>query len=85
VRRLNAGLSHPEQVKRWAVLAESPSIESGELTGNLKLRRQVVLTRRSGVVEMLYDGKNGRPADDGCGTEPAVGPAPEVLHVGASR
>jgi long-chain acyl-CoA synthetase len=89
VRRLNAGLSHPEQVKRWAVLAESPSIESGELTGNLKLRRQVVLTRRAGVVNMLYDGTSGRPAGDGCGTddgfEPAAGAAPEVLHVGASR
>ncbi len=76
VRQLNAGLSHPEQVKRWAVLAESPSIESGELTGNLKLRRQVVLARRNGVVEMLYD-------EQPC--EPAAGPAPEVLHVGASR
>jgi hypothetical protein len=56
------------------VLAESPSIESGELTGNLKLRRQAVLARRNGVVELLYDAR-----------EPAGGPAPEVLHVGASR
>jgi long-chain acyl-CoA synthetase len=80
VRQLNAGLSHPEQVKRWAVLAESPSIESGELTGNLKLRRQVVLTRRSGVVEMLYGGP--RAAD---GRRQPAGPVPEVLHMGASR
>jgi long-chain acyl-CoA synthetase len=78
VRRLNAGLSHPEQVKRWAVLAESPSIESGELTGNLKLRRQVVLARRNGVVEMLYGGS-------GDGREPAVAAAPQVLHMGAGR
>ena len=89
VRQLNAGLSHPEQLKRWAVLAESPSIESGELTGNLKLRRQIVLARRSGVMEMLYGGSSARPASDDCGAgigrEPAVGPAPEVLHVGASR
>jgi long-chain acyl-CoA synthetase len=74
VRQLNAELSHPEQVKRWAVLAEGPSIESGELTGNLKLRRQVVLARRNGVVELLYKDR-----------EPAAVPAPEVLHVGASR
>jgi long-chain acyl-CoA synthetase len=88
VRQLNAGLSHPEQVKRWAVLAESPSIQSGELTGNLKLRRQVVLACRNGVVEMLYGGSSAG-ADNGCGPgsirKPAAGPAPEVLHVGASR
>ncbi len=89
VRQLNENLSHPEQVKRWAVLAESPSIESGELTGNLKLRRQVVLARRAGVVQMLYGepgeggvGGGGDRLDDGM---PATGPAPEVLHVGAGR
>ncbi len=83
VRQLNAGLSHPEQVKRWAVLTESPSIESGELTGNLKLRRQVVLARRAGVVEMLYAGPGARgPSAD---EAPPIGPAPEVLHVGAGR
>ncbi|TFG89427.1 MAG: NAD-dependent epimerase/dehydratase family protein [Gemmatimonadales bacterium] len=54
VRGINDNLSHPEQLKRWAVLAELPGIESGELTGNLKIRRQVVLTRRAPVVEMLY-------------------------------
>jgi long-chain acyl-CoA synthetase len=74
VRRVNERLSHPEQVKRWAVLAESPSIQSGELTGNLKLRRQAVLARRNGVVELLY-----------AAAEPAGGRIPEVLHVGASR
>jgi long-chain acyl-CoA synthetase len=89
VRQLNQGLSHPEQVRRWAVLAESPSIDSGELTGNLKLRRQVVLARRAGVVEMLYGGSDRRGAGAGGepsgGGGPAVGLAPEVLHVGAGR
>jgi long-chain acyl-CoA synthetase len=72
VRRLNESLSHPEQVKRWAVLAESPSIESGELTGNLKLRRQVVLARRTAALELLYGGADVRAAQD-------------VLHLGAGR
>jgi long-chain acyl-CoA synthetase len=74
VRQVNEGLSHPEQVKRWAVLAESPSIQSGELTGNLKLRRQAVLARRNEVVELLYGA-----------AEPAGGRIPEVLHLGAGR
>ncbi len=78
VRRVNGGLSHPEQVKRWAILADSPAIDSGELTGNLKLRRPVVLARRAEVVEMLYDGR-GRSQPGG--TEARV---PGVLHVGES-
>ena len=73
VHGINDRLSHPEQVKRWAVLAEHPGIESGELTGNLKIRRQVVLNRRAPVVEMLYTDERDRREVAG------------VLHVGASR
>ncbi|HSV92163.1 MAG TPA: SDR family oxidoreductase, partial [Desulfobacterales bacterium] len=54
VHMINDRLSRPERVRRWAVLAEHPGIESGELTGNLKIRRQVVLNRRAPVVQMLY-------------------------------
>jgi long-chain acyl-CoA synthetase len=71
VQGLNGNLSHPEQLKRWAVLSEHPAIENGELTGNLKIRRQVVLARRAPVVEMLYAGTGQR--------------VPGVLHVGAIR
>jgi long-chain acyl-CoA synthetase len=73
VRRVNGTLSHPEQLKRWAILAESLAIENGELTGNLKIRRQAVLERRAEAVQMLYAVR--RPADRGAG----------VLHVGESR
>jgi long-chain acyl-CoA synthetase len=76
---VNGGLSHPEQVKRWAILRDSPAIDSGELTGNLKLRRQVVLARRTEVVEMLYSRRGrGAPGDK----EPMV---PGVLHIGESQ
>ncbi|MBE3072300.1 MAG: AMP-binding protein [Acidobacteria bacterium] len=80
VRRLNDGLCHPEQLKRWAVLAESPAIESGELTGNLKIRRQAVLSRRAEVVEMLYR----QPAGSGAANERGAW-IPGVLHVGEIR
>jgi len=40
VSQVNHGLSHPEQVKRWAVLANDLSIEAGDLTANLKLKRR---------------------------------------------
>jgi long-chain acyl-CoA synthetase len=52
---VNAGLSHPEQVKRWALLPNDLTVEGGDLTPNLKLRRQTVARRFQGVVEALYD------------------------------
>ena len=52
---LNARLEHPEQVRRWAVLPYDLSVEGGELTANLKLRRTVVAERLGDVIASLYD------------------------------
>lgn len=52
---VNTKLSHPEQVKRWTVLPYDLSIEGGELTANLKLKRQVVAHRFAQVIADLYD------------------------------
>jgi hypothetical protein len=46
-------------VKRWAVLRNDLSIERGDLTANLKLKRQAVGVRLQGLIDALYD---GRPA-----------------------
>jgi hypothetical protein len=54
VEAANSRLSHPEQVKRWALLANDLSIEGGDLTANLKLKRQAILRRFQQVVEQLY-------------------------------
>jgi hypothetical protein len=51
---LGCGLSHPEQVKRWAVLRNDLSTERGDLTANLKLKRQAVGARLQGLIEALY-------------------------------
>jgi long-chain acyl-CoA synthetase len=51
---LSRGLSHPEQVKRWAVLRNDLSTERGDLTANLKLKRQAVGARLQGLIEALY-------------------------------
>jgi long-chain acyl-CoA synthetase len=53
--RLNRDLSHPEQVKRWAVLTDELSVGSGDLTPNLKLRRPAVLRRFAREVDALYE------------------------------
>ncbi len=56
VSEVNNGLSHPEQVKRWAVLANDLTIEAGDLTANLKLKRRAVSRRLEGVLTSLYNG-----------------------------
>jgi long-chain acyl-CoA synthetase len=52
---LNRDLSHPEQVKRWAILTEELSVASGDLTPNLKLRRPMILRRFANDVDALYE------------------------------
>jgi len=59
IEKVNSRLSHPEQIKRWAALANDLSIESGELTANLKLRRREVEKRRGAIVSALY--REGAP------------------------
>lgn len=51
---VNKRLSHPEQLKRWAVLINDLSIEKGDLTASLKLKRWDVIKRREDVVNALY-------------------------------
>jgi long-chain acyl-CoA synthetase len=52
---VNARLEQPEQVRRWAVLPYDLTVEGGELTANLKLRRTVVAERLAEVIASLYD------------------------------
>lgn len=54
VEAVNAGLPRYAQVKRWALLDEPLSVDSGELTATLKVRRAVVARRRRAQVEELY-------------------------------
>lgn len=58
VLAVNEQLSHPEQVKRWIVATRPLSVAAGELTPNLKVRRNIVSATRSSLVEALYDGWN---------------------------
>jgi long-chain acyl-CoA synthetase len=52
---VNARLERPEQVRRWVVLPYDLTVEGGELTTNLKLRRAVVAERLGDVIASLYD------------------------------
>ncbi|WP_431972013.1 AMP-dependent synthetase/ligase [Nocardia sp. bgisy134] len=54
VERANQGLSRPEQVKKYRVLADQWSPHTGELTPTFKMRRNVITAKYSAVIEDLY-------------------------------
>jgi long-chain acyl-CoA synthetase len=56
VLKMNERLSNPERVKKWALLVDNLSVENGDLTPNLKLKRGVMAERFAPVVEALYGG-----------------------------
>ena len=56
IDRMNETLSHPEQVKRWRIIDKPLSIQNGELTPNLKVKRNVVLEHyKREIYEMYVD------------------------------
>ncbi|HEX2781911.1 MAG TPA: hypothetical protein VHM30_20555, partial [Gemmatimonadaceae bacterium] len=54
VDRVNARLSRPEQVRRWAVLEHDLAAERGELTPTLKIKRSAVTARYRDRLEGFY-------------------------------
>jgi long-chain acyl-CoA synthetase len=73
VAAVNGALAHPEQVKRWAVLANDLSIERGDLTANFKLRRETITGRCQTLIDALYDQPDSSALTS------------NVLHVGSAR
>ena len=55
IGRLSEGLASFEQVKKIAVVTAAFSIESGELTPTMKVKRRVVAERYADLIEALYD------------------------------
>jgi long-chain acyl-CoA synthetase len=56
VDEANRERSRYEQVKRFSIVPQDFTIEGGELTPTLKVRRRVVLERYADEVERLYEG-----------------------------
>jgi long-chain acyl-CoA synthetase len=42
------------QIKKWRILPVDFSVEGGELTPTLKLKRDVVLKKYGGLIEQMY-------------------------------
>ena len=51
----NPLFNHTEQVKKIALLANEWTIDSGELTPSLKIKRKIIETKFSTEIEALYD------------------------------
>ena len=54
IESANATVSHAEAIKKFHVLATDFTIESGELTPTLKLKRNVINEQRGDKIEALY-------------------------------
>ena len=51
----NKEFGHVEQVKKFALLDKEWTIEDGELTPTLKVKRKIILTRYEALVESMYN------------------------------
>lgn len=54
IEGMNAGLSHPEQIRKYTVIPEPLSIQKGELTPNLKVKRANVEAHFRDEIEGMY-------------------------------
>jgi long-chain acyl-CoA synthetase len=54
VTKYNAFFSHPEQVKKIALLPDEWTIDGGELTPSLKIKRKVIEQKNAAQIEALY-------------------------------
>lgn len=55
IYNVNQHFGKHEQIKRWELLSDSWSVESGELSPTLKLRRSFLLEKYNQIIEELYE------------------------------
>lgn len=54
VTEFNKRFGHWEQVKKFELLSEEMSVESGELTPTLKLKRKIILEKHKVLIDKIY-------------------------------
>jgi long-chain acyl-CoA synthetase len=65
VHRVNEGLAKFETIKRFYLVPDEWSMESGEFTPTMKLRRRVVVARYADKIAALYHDEATAPTVDG--------------------
>ncbi len=54
IEKLNAGFGKWEKVKKFALLADEFTIDAGEMTPKLSLKRKVILKKYADLIEKIY-------------------------------
>ena len=54
IGKINEGLARFETIKKFRVLPAQFSIESGELTPTLKVKRKVVVAKYRDLIDAMY-------------------------------
>jgi long-chain acyl-CoA synthetase len=54
VERLNQNFNHVEQIKKFELLPQEWSVDGGELTPTLKLKRKVIMEKYKDAIERIY-------------------------------
>jgi long-chain acyl-CoA synthetase len=60
VNRLNASFGHWEQVKKIALLSNEFTIDGGELTPKLSIKRKVVMNKNKELIDKIYANSNAQ-------------------------
>jgi len=55
IRQVNVSLANFETLKRFRVVSDEWSIDSGELTPSMKLKRRVITARYAALIDALYE------------------------------
>jgi long-chain acyl-CoA synthetase len=61
---VNSDLSRYEQIKRFTILPRDFTLEAGEVTPTLKLKRRVCLEHFSKEIEALYLAEDSPPSPE---------------------
>jgi long-chain acyl-CoA synthetase len=59
IQQLNSSLNKWETVKKFTILPNDLTVESGELTPSLKIKRKVVSDRYKDLIDAMYKGAGG--------------------------
>ena len=54
IEKYNQNFNHVEQIKRFELLPREWSIETGEMTPKLSLKRKVIMEKYKDAIERIY-------------------------------